>query len=122
MNAIIENLYNGEVLTGEELESLCLGRINDERFHLVEFVPENKETIPVHLDLGRIPTVSCHSIFQIDNDYWRVDWIMDVDKTRITFNTDKMEQDINIFGIFHNQPYRVKQIEKIITTYEFVPM
>lgn len=40
MNAIIENLYNGEVLTEEELESLCLGRIDDERFHLVEFVPE----------------------------------------------------------------------------------
>lgn len=122
MNTIIENLYNGEVLTQEELESLCLGQINDERFHLVEFVPENKETIPIHLDLGQIPTVPCHSIFQIDNDYWRVDWIMDVDKTRITFNTDKMEQDVNIFGIFHNQPYRVKQIEKIITTYEFVPM
>lgn len=122
MNTIIENLYNGEVLTQEELESLCLGRINDERFHLVEFVPENRETIPIHSDLGQIPTVPCHSIFQIDNDYWRVDWIMDVDKTRITFNTDKMEQDVNIFGIFHNQPYRVKQIEKIITMYEFVPM
>lgn len=122
MNIIIENLYNGEVLTQEELESLCLGRINDERFHLVEFVPENKEPIPIHSDLGRIPSVPCHSIFQIDNDYWCVDWIMDVDKTRITFNTDKMEQEVNIFGIFHNQPYRVKQIEKTVITYEFVPM
>lgn len=117
MNTIIENLYNGEVLTQEELESLCLGRINDERFHLVEFVPENSEIIP-----GNTNSVSCHSIFQINDDYWRVDWIMDVDKTRIAFNTDKMEQDVNIFGIFHNQPYRVKQIEKTVITYEFVPM
>ena len=122
MNTIIENLYNGEVLTQEELESLCLGRIDNERFHLVEFVPEGKETVPVHTDFGRIPSVPCHSIFQIDNDYWRVDRVMDVDKSRITFNTDKREQDINIFGIFHNQPYRVKQIEKTVTTYEFVPI
>lgn len=117
MNTIIENLYNGEVLTQEELESLCLGRIDDERFHLVEFVPENSNVIP-----GSVNPISCHSIFQIDNDYWRVDWIMDVDKSRITFNTDKREQDINIFGIFHNQPYRVKQIEKTVKTYEFVPI
>ena len=122
MNTIIENLYNGEVLTEEELESLCLGRIDDERFHLVEFVPEDKETVPVYADFGRILPVPCYSIFQIDDDYWRVDWIMDVDKSRITFNTDKKEQDINIFGIFHKQPYRVKQVEKIVTTYEFVPM
>lgn len=117
MNTIIENLYNGEVLIQEELESLCLGRINDERFHLVEFVPENSEIIPSNTN-----PVPCHSIFQIDDDYWRVDWIMDVDKTRITLNTDKMEQDVNIFGIFHNQPYRVKQIEKTVITYEFIPM
>lgn len=122
MNATIENLYNGEVLTQEELESLCLGRINDERFHLVEFVPEGKETVPVHADFGWIPPVPCHSIFQIDDDYWRIDWIMDIDKSRITFNTDKKEQDVNIFGIFHNQPYRVKQIEKTVKTYEFVPI
>lgn len=117
MNTIIENLYNGEVLTEEELESLCLGRIDDERFHLVEFVPENSNVIP-----GSVNPISCYSIFQIDDDYWRVDWIMDVDKSRITFNADKREQDVNIFGIFHNQPYRVKQVEKIVTTYEFVPM
>lgn len=117
MNTIIKNLYNGEVLTQEELESLCLGRIDDERFHLVEFVPENKETIPRSAN-----PISCYSVFQIDNDYWRIDWIMDVDKSRITFNTDKKEQDVDIFGIFHNQPYRVKQIEKIVTTYEFVPI
>lgn len=117
MNTIIENLYNGEVLTQEELESLCLGRIDDERFHLVEFVPENNNVIP-----RSVNPISCYSIFQIDNDYWRVDWIMDVDKSRITFNMDKKEQDVNIFGIFHNQPYRVKQIEKTVKTYEFVPI
>lgn len=117
MNTIIENLYNGEVLTQEELESLCLGRIENERFHLVEFVPEDSNVIP-----GLVNPISCHSIFQLDNDYWRIDWIMDVDKSSIMFNTDKKEQDVNIFGIFHSQPYRVKQIEKIVTTYEFVPI
>ena len=122
MNATIENLYNGEVLTHEELESLCLGQIDDERFHLIEFVPESKETVPVHADSGQIPSVPCRSIFQIDDDYWRIDWIMDVDKSRITFNADKKKQDVNIFGIFHNQPYRVKQIEKTFKTYEFIPI